>query len=195
MKNATLKLTLLIATLALLAIPAFATPIVLTQGSSAGPLVFTGVNTGYQATVTLTLNSNNSFTISVTNTGAVGSKIFSLGLTTTPTITGVTNVSSGVSGWQYCTSGNCGLGGSVEIAFGGNGNDALAPGETASVTFTFSPALAENGTLTIDSTLVHAGGLGLSEKFGDTVPEPASLVLLGTGLLSAGGFVRRKFAR
>ncbi len=193
MKNVSLKLTILIAVIALMAVPAFASTIVLGGSGATATINLQGVNPGYSAQVTFTMLSGNQMKIDVTNTGAAGSKLFSLGFNTTPNITGTSGVTSNVSGWNICNNGQCGLGSLVEIAFGGGGNSALMGGQSGSITFTFSPGAPIN----IDATYAHMGGLPPnSEKITETqVPEPASLVLLGSGLLSAGGFIRRKFGR
>jgi hypothetical protein len=192
MKNATLKLTLMIAVVALMATPAFAAPYVLaSSGSSSGNITLSG-GLGASVTVNFTLIASNQLQVTVTNNSPEGSKLLSLGFSTTPNITGATITSPTITGWDVCSGGQCGLAGLVEIAFGGTGSQGLAAGDTGTITFTFD----QDAPITIDSAYAHVGGLegGASLKITET-PEPASLVLLGTGLLSAGGFIRRKFAR
>lgn len=77
------------------------------------------------------------------------------------------------------------------------------PGSTPEIAGEFS--LQVNGHVTADGVLSSAGasGLHLDPPFDSgpitvqipaTIPEPGALLMLGTGLLGAAGFIRRKIA-
>jgi hypothetical protein len=83
---------------------------------------------------------------------------------------------------------------------GGSVNDGLLPGESASFTvsgaaFTgFTEAQICNAIFVRFQNVPLAGGSGGSDVgVSNTIPEPSSIMLLGSALLGLGGYARRRF--
>jgi hypothetical protein len=55
--------------------------------------------------------------------------------------------------------------------------------------WTLSPVLTSGGTLVLDNA---SAGITFSAQVSSTTPEPGTVGLLGTGIIAAAGFVRRK---
>lgn len=134
-------------------------------------------------------------------------RIRAFGFNSTPNITVQPSLGAGFSSFNYSA------GGSrqtlqmevVGVADNSNLQNTLNPGQYGTLFFHLPAALkctTSSNCLTIDLTKVHLIGLGpnreLSFKPEGTVtrvgniPEPTSLLLLGSGLLGAGSALRKK---
>lgn len=168
---------------------AYADPVTIVQGQSVTFIYQSTQFAGSSAQATFTLQGNQ-LTINYTNTSNNGTFLSGIGFDTTPNLN-VTNASfSAGSQWQFSDHGG-GLGGFEARVFGNGNNGRLAPGQSGTVVLTVSSVPA---SLTIDLTRAHLTSLpnGNSEKPAGAVPEPATVLLLGSGLAGIAAKMRRR---
>lgn len=182
-----------------LAPSAMADEITLTNGGPSVTTNYAGTGTLSGATATITWSlAGNTLTLTVTNTSTYGDTSLSgLAFNTTPNVSWtIASQSGGISGWG--SPGGAGGAGIVEVKVGQGGScnttGTLCNGEVGTIVFTLTDF---SGNLTIDASSVHLQtNIGSIKPVGTVeTPEPASLFLLGSGLLGFGKFAKKRFKR
>lgn len=180
----------------------------------ADAFTYTGISTGVTGTVNITQLNNGLLTVTITNTsvGSTLGKITSIGFDLPGsgaggfTLVDATNLNYRLA--EQVAGNASGIGRTFELAlltgpnFNGGGNPNRGIVEGASATFTISGNFTGFSQQQIAQGIflrfqdVNAGGGSDVARFSSTptpeVPEPTTMMLLGTGLAGIAGAVRRK---
>jgi hypothetical protein len=133
------------------------------------------------------------------SSGTSGAQFGSFGISTTSTHEGLSTAVGLLNGatWQILIAQNLPTGGSGILTADLSGTISVAP--NGQITFTFANDHVQIGAI-LYQTAANTFNLNNSENQltsingNVSVPEPASLALLGSGMLMGGNFVRRKIA-